>query len=78
MNFKVFTSGLVVVLLVLGSVASQTKNKPTLTYALGKIMNDPEYINLSDYQQLEVLELIYTILIEAYSEKTQQASREND
>ena len=76
MNFKVFPGVLVVILLVLGSVASHPKKQQTLVInALGKIMNDPEYLNLSGYQQLEVLELIFKLFIEACSEKNKKSSK---
>ena len=45
-------------------------------YALIKIVNGPEYLNLFDYQLLEVLEFIYKLFIEAYSGRTRQAPRE--
>jgi hypothetical protein len=76
MNFKVFTGVLMVVLLVLGSVASHPNKQQTLVlYALVKIMSDPEYLNLSGYQQLEVLELVFKPLIEAYEEKINKSPK---
>jgi hypothetical protein len=76
MNFKVFTGVLVVVLLVLGSVTSHPNKQQTLVlYALGKIMSDPEYLNLSGYQQLEVLELFFKPLIEAYEKKNNKSPK---
>jgi len=38
-------------------------------------MSDPEYLNLSGYQQLEVLELVFKPLIEAYEEKINKSPK---
>ena len=61
MNLKLFTSAFVVILLVLSSVESNKKRQPTLIEVLETIVNDPEYLALSDNQQLEVLVMIYTL-----------------
>ena len=77
MNLKLFTSAFVVILLVLSSVESNKKRQPTLIEVLETIVNDPEYLALSDNQQLEVLVMIYTLLNDIYNQLNQQQHQQN-
>jgi len=42
---------------------------PTLMQILQSILQDPEYLALSDYEQLKVLEVIYSLLESGFSQR---------
>ncbi len=48
---------------------------PTLMQILQSILKDPEYLALSDYEQLKVLEAIYTILESSYNSQQNSKSK---
>jgi hypothetical protein len=77
MNLKLFTSAFVLILLVLSSVESNKQRQTTLIEILENIVNDPEYLALSDNQQLEVLVMIYTLLNDIYNQRKQQQHQQN-
>jgi hypothetical protein len=77
MNLKLFTSAFVLILLVLSSVEGNKQRQTTLIEILENIVNDPEYLALSDNQQLEVLVMIYTLLNDIYNQRKQQQHQQN-
>jgi len=42
---------------------------PTLMQVLQSIFDDPEFLALSDYEQLKVLEVIYSVLESCYAQR---------
>jgi len=77
MNIKLFTSAFVLTLLISGSAESTKQRQPTLIEVVVNIVNDPEYLALSDNQQLEVLVMIYTLLNDNYNQRNQQQHQQN-
>jgi len=50
------------------SINSSNKG-PTLMQMLQNILEDPEYLALSDYEQLKVLEVIYSLLESGFNQR---------
>jgi hypothetical protein len=48
---------------------SSSEKRLSLMNFLQSILNDPEYKSLSDYEQLAVLEVIYSLLVSSYSQR---------
>ena len=81
MNRKVFYGGFLFVLLAtcinsstLGDSNIDVENNssdqgPSFMHILQSILEDPEYLALSDYEQLAVLEVIYSLLESSFSQQ---------
>jgi hypothetical protein len=48
---------------------NSSENGPTLMHILQNILENPEYLALSDYEQLSVLEVIYSLLESSFSQR---------
>jgi hypothetical protein len=48
---------------------NSSDNGPTLMQILQNILENPEYLALSDYEQLTVLEMIYSLLESSFRER---------
>jgi hypothetical protein len=59
------------------SIDVETNNSsykvPTLMQVLQSIFDDPEFLALSDYEQLKVLDVIYSILESSYAQPKSHA-----
>jgi hypothetical protein len=82
MNRKVFYGAFLFVLLAtcinsrsLGDSSIDVENNnsydkgPTLMHILQSILEDPEYLALSDHEQLAVLEVIYSLLESSFRQR---------
>jgi hypothetical protein len=77
MNRKIFYAAFVFVILatcISSSSLSDSSNNssvkgPTLIQVLQGIFDDPEFLALSDYEQLKVLEVIYSLLESSYNQR---------
>jgi hypothetical protein len=49
---------------------SSSEKSDSLMNFLQSLLNDPEYMALSDYEQFAVLDVIYTLLESSYSQRT--------
>ena len=76
-----FIGAFLVAMLTIVRVESQTVNGPAaLMIALQSLLVDPQYLALSDYEQLHVLEILYSIMEASYNQrmkgKNKNAKRE--
>ena len=82
MNRKIFYVAFVLVILASCIISSSLSDSsiyvennnssdkgPTLIQVLQGIFDDPEFLALSDYEQLKVLEVIYSLLESSYSQR---------
>jgi len=54
---------------------NSSEKEPTLIQSLQGILQDPEYLALSNSEQLMVLEVIYTILESSYNNQQKSKSK---
>jgi hypothetical protein len=52
-----------------GENINSSNKGPTLMQMLQNILEDPEYLALSDYEQLKVLEVIYSLLESGFNQR---------
>jgi hypothetical protein len=82
MNYNIFFSTFLLIVLASRINSSSLSNSsidveninssnkgPTLMQMLQNILEDPEYLALSDYEQLKVLEVIYSLLESGFNQR---------